>query len=114
VRPRRSIVHVVGSHHFVLDSKVIQSHNIVDTFALERVQVFNCEYVVLVPLQLQTRSIIHHPFYMRFVEQVVYLFFINLKITAIDRELLFAKIRLLFYHFEKKSDRSRNNSFSFI
>ena len=48
----RAVVHIVRGDNLVSDTKLVQSHHVINSLAFESVEVFNSEYVVLVPLEL--------------------------------------------------------------
>ena len=67
--------------------------------------------MILNPLQFQPRPIRHQSLQVRFIQQIVDPFFVDLQIRAVDRELLSACVRLLFDHFEKEAYATRYDTF---
>lgn len=111
MRSTWTVVHIVRSYNFVLNSKVIESNHIIHRFTLESIQVLNCKNIVLVPLQLEAWSVNHNSFYMWLVQQIVYLLLVNLKVAAVNSKLLFLQVALLLYQVEEKTDRTRYYTF---
>lgn len=61
----------MGGYNLVLDSEVVQCHNIVNGPALEGVQIFNGVNIVLVPFELKSRAIGNGSLNVALVEQVI-------------------------------------------
>jgi hypothetical protein len=80
------------SHNFVFNPKVVQSHYVFYRSALEHVEILDCENIVLVPLEFETRSVIYDRFYLTFIKKVVYPLLVHLHVGTIYRKLLLLQI----------------------
>ena len=89
---------------------MVESKDVICRAALESIQILDLK-VVLAPLELEAGPVGHLPLQVRLVQQVVNSFFIDLKVAAIDRELLPSSIALLFDHLKQKSYRAWHDSF---
>jgi len=78
--------------YLVLDTKMIESHDVLGSAALESVEVLDCEMIVFVPSKFKARAIICYPFYGGFIEQVIDLLFVDLEIRAVDGKFLLLQI----------------------
>jgi hypothetical protein len=54
-------------NYLVLDTKMIESHDILRSAALESVEVLDSEMIVFVPSEFKARGIICYPFYGGFI-----------------------------------------------
>jgi hypothetical protein len=80
---------------------VIKRHDILWGSALEGVEIFYGEVVILIPSQFQAWGIISYPLNCRLVKKVVYFLFVDLQVATVDSELLFLKIVLLLDHIKQ-------------
>ena len=110
MRAARRVVHIVRCHDLVLDTKVVQRHDIINRLALERVKIFDAEDVVLAPLQLQSGAVAHDTLHVALVEQVVDALFVDLQVRTVDGELLFAGAALLFDEVKHEAHCSRHDT----
>lgn len=101
--PTASVVHVVRCDDLVLDAEMVECKDVFRRATLERIQIFNLE-VVFGPFEFQARAVGHQPLQVRLVEQIIDSFFVDLKIGAVDRELLAACSALLLDHFKQESN----------
>jgi len=90
----------MGGDDLVFDSKMVQCEDVFGGSALESVQIFDLK-VVLVPLKFQAGPICHQSFQVRFVQQIVDSFFVDLEVTTVDCELLPTSTTFLLYHFKE-------------
>ena len=89
-------------YNLVLDAKMVECKDVICRAALESIQILDLK-VVLTPLELETGPVGDLSLQVRLVQQVVNSFFIDLKVAAIDRELLPSSVALLFDHLKQKS-----------
>ena len=96
-------------NNLVLDAKMVKGKDVICRAALESIQILDLK-VVLAPLELEAGPVGDLPLQVRLVQQVVNSFFIDLKVAAIDRELLPSSVALLFDHLKQKSYRAWHDS----
>lgn len=106
-----AIVHVMAGNNLVTDSKLVQGHDVVNCLTFESIEILYGEHIILVPLQLETRSVVDGRLHVALIEQVIDSLLINLQIRAIDGKSLFPGVRLLLNQVKKKPDRTRYDAF---
>lgn len=89
---------------------MVERHNVIRGAALKGVEVFDCEVVVLVPTEFETRPIIGYLFESGLVQEIVDLFLVYLQVRTIDGEFLLLKVSLLLYQIEQVVDGTRHNT----
>ena len=53
-----AVVHVVAGDNFIADSKLVESHHVIGGLALESVEIFDGEHIILIPFELEAGPII--------------------------------------------------------
>ena len=112
MRTTTGVVHIVRGYNLILDAKMVECKDILCRTTLKSVQILNLK-MILAPFELEARSIGHLPLQVRLVQQVIYSFFIDLKIAAVNSELFPSSIALLLDHLKQKTYRTWYDSLIF-